>query len=225
MTILVDNLTRQYARPEGTVTALDAVSFAIQPGTFAVAVGPSGCGKTTLLMTLGGLLRPTAGRVEIIGRDPYALNREDRAALRASAIGFVFQQFHLIPYLNALENAMTPVLGLKGTTGAADRARELLDRFGLSDRMSHLPADLSVGERQRCALARALMNRPKILLADEPTGNLDPDNGRAVVKAIREFASDGGCALMVSHDPDAEAQADQIIRLDGGRLIKCGPKR
>lgn len=217
--IEINNLSKVYKRRDGDLKALDNVSFKVAPGRFAVVRGPSGCGKTTLLQILGALMRPTSGEVLIDHRNPCALSLEERAAFRSGTIGFVFQQFHLVPYLTALDNVMVPTLGRSSKKQSRRRGEELLERFGLTDRKNHRPADLSVGERQRCALARALMNEPKILLADEPTGNLDPDNGKLVIEAIRAFTGDGGSALMVTHDDAAESLADEVIRLEKGRMV------
>jgi len=211
------------------------VSLSVQPGELVVVRGPSGCGKTTLLLAAGALLTPDEGRVLVDGQDPYGLPREERARLRAATIGFVFQQYHLIPYLSVLENVMTPALAVRDQSyqrsavmcsenpcTTRSRAAELLERFQLADRADHLPAELSTGERQRTALARALFNRPSLLLADEPTGNLDPENAAIVLKHIAEFARSGGAVLVVTHDEAAKPYADQIIHLRKGRIIQAG---
>ncbi|NQT21672.1 MAG: ATP-binding cassette domain-containing protein, partial [Planctomycetes bacterium] len=164
----VSNLTRFFRGPEGTVRALDGVSFGLAQGEFVAVRGPSGCGKTTLLLVCGGLLQPSGGQVTVAGENPYRLPPDKRSRLRAGTMGFVFQQFHLVPYLTVLENVLTPFLAQPGP-GAADHARELILRFDLESRINHTPAELSTGERQRTALARAILNRPKLLLADEPT--------------------------------------------------------
>ncbi|NQT01411.1 MAG: ATP-binding cassette domain-containing protein, partial [Planctomycetes bacterium] len=173
------NISMWFEGPEGKVTALDEVSFSISPGEFLAVRGPSGCGKTTLLLAAGGLLRPSAGQVSLDGQDPYMLSSEMRSRMRASMIGFVFQQFHLIPYLTVRQNIMAPSLALPAKE-AVQRTQELVSNFGLDDRAGHVPAQLSTGQRQRTALARALLNKPKIILADEPTGNLDEDNADIV---------------------------------------------
>jgi ABC-type lipoprotein export system ATPase subunit len=163
------------------------------------------------------LLRPTGGRIRIDGEDPYALSPSRRAALRARTVGFVFQQFHLIPYLSVLDNVLAPALALPSRT-ATERARALVAEFGLADRGAHVPAALSTGERQRVALARALLNRPGLLLADEPTGNLDRDNAAIVLDHLRRFAEDGGTVLLVTHDPAAAGCADRTLHLQDGIL-------
>ncbi len=213
----VENLAKSYAGPKGTVSALGGVSLRINPGEFVAVQGPSGCGKTTLLLAAGALLQPTGGQVLIDGQNPYALSPELRARFRAANLGFVFQQFHLIPYLNVLDNILAASLGLR-RDGALERARELLGHFGLQDRALHLATELSTGERQRTALARALLNRPKLLLADEPTGNLDEENGKVVLRYLADFAANGGAVLLVTHDPLAGRHAGRIVRMSGGKI-------
>jgi len=221
----LEHVVRTYAGPHADVRAVDDVSLSLSPGDFTAVVGPSGCGKSTLLLCAGGLLQPSSGRVAVDGRDPYALTNEQRAQLRAETIGFVFQQFHLVPFLSVRDNILAPAMALPdGTTQAATtRADELIDRFGLKSRRDHTPAALSSGERQRTALARALLNEPKLLLADEPTGNLDAENGRLVLQHLREFADAGGAVLLVTHDPEAVTMTGQTIRLRDGRLVEGEP--
>jgi ABC-type lipoprotein export system ATPase subunit len=218
MLIQFENVTKQFRGPQGEVTALDGVSFALAPGEFVGVCGPSGCGKSTLLLLAGTLLRPSAGRVLLDGCDVGAARAAERRRLRASTVGFVFQQFHLLAYLTVLENILTPA-GALPAKDARSRAEELVERFGLGPRRDHLPAQLSTGEKQRTALARALLNRPKILLADEPTGNLDPENGQVVLEALADFASAGGAVLLVTHDPDAVQRAQRVLRLAQGRVL------
>ena len=205
--------------PEGKVTALDEVSFSVSPGEFLAVRGPSGCGKTTLLLAAGGLQRPSAGQVSLDGQDPYAFSSEMRSRMRASMIGFVFQQFHLIPYLTVRQNIMAPSLALPAKE-AVQRTQELVSNFGLEDRASHVPAQLSTGQRQRTALARALLNKPKIILADEPTGNLDEDNADIVFDYLDQYVSDGGCVLLVTHDVRAAAHATKTLQMSQGRIIQ-----
>jgi putative ABC transport system ATP-binding protein len=214
----IESLSKSYPGPQGTIHAVDEVSLTVGAGEFVAVQGPSGCGKTTLLLAAGALLRPTRGRVAVNGEDPYALSPGQRARLRATKVGFVFQQFHLVPYLDVLDNILAPTLAL-GTNGSARaRALELTARFGLTQRLRHLPAALSTGERQRVALARALLNRPKLLLADEPTGNLDPENAQMVLRCLAEFARDGGAVLLVTHEPGTSDYASRILRMNGGRI-------
>ena len=210
-------VTKQFNGPQGKVTALNDVSFSVNPSEVVAIRGPSGCGKSTLLLAAGTLLRPTQGSVTIDGNDPYALAPNARSALRAEKIGFVFQQFHLVPYLSVLDNVLLPSL-VKDSALAHDRAKELLTRFGLEHRTHHVPAQLSIGERQRTALARALFNQPKLLLADEPTGNLDPENGQIVLNALKTFASEGGAVLLVTHDAAAADCSTRTLRMVNGAL-------
>jgi len=214
------DLAKHYQGPKGPVRALDGVSLTVNAGEFAAVCGPSGCGKSTLLLAAGALLAPTGGRVRIGDQDPYALSSEGRARLRATRIGFVFQQFHLVPYLSVLDNILAPALALGTARSQRPRAQELADQFGLGLRSSHLPSALSTGERQRTALARALLNRPALLLADEPTGNLDPANRSEVLSALAAFARQGGAVLLVTHDAEAEQAADRVIRMESGTLKK-----
>jgi len=213
----LEDLSKVYAGPKAPVRALDGAGLQVAAGEFVAVRGPSGCGKTTLLLVAGGLLRPDAGRVEVDGEDPYALSAEGRARFRAANVGYVFQQFHLVPYLTVLDNVLAPSLA-RPSQGAAERARDLVEHFGLSDRADHVPPQLSTGERQRVALARALLNRPKLLLADEPTGNLDEANARAVLGHLAEFAGQGGAVLLVTHDAQAAAYAGRVLDMKAGRL-------
>lgn len=216
--LILDHLTKTYKNPEGQpLNAVKDVSLQVKPGEFVAVYGPSGCGKTTLLLSSGGLLRPSKGTIQISGRDVYAMNAEQRAEIRAADIGFVFQQFHLIPYLNVLENVMAPALARNGGN-SEERARQLLEQFGMSGRLDHYPSSLSTGERQRTALARALLNEPKLLLADEPTGNLDEVNGAAVLEYLGAFARDGGAVLLVTHDRQARQYADRTVTLSKGEI-------
>jgi ABC-type lipoprotein export system ATPase subunit len=213
------NISKWFDGPEGKVTALDGISLSVSPGEFLAVRGPSGCGKTTLLLTAGGLLRPNSGQVSLDGYDPYALSPEKRSQMRARMIGFVFQQFHLIPYLTVQQNILAPSLALPAK-GADQRAQELVSRFGLDDRAGHVPAQLSTGQRQRTALARALLNKPKIILADEPTGNLDEGNADIVFGYLSQYVAKGGCVLLVTHDVRAAAHATHTLQMVDGRLIE-----
>ncbi|MCZ7647123.1 MAG: ABC transporter ATP-binding protein [Planctomycetota bacterium] len=202
------------------MSVLRGASLELGAGEFAALRGASGSGKSTLLWIAGALLAPDGGEVEIAGEKPYALNAEARARFRGRALGFVFQQFHLVPYLSVRDNVLAPRLAHHECDARAAEARadELIERFGLTSRRHHVPSELSTGERQRAALARALLNRPRLLLADEPTGNLDEANARAVFEHLKEFAAGGGAVLMVTHDARAAEQAPRQLTLKEGRL-------
>ena len=213
------NISKWFNGTQGKVTALKNVSFSIRPGELLAVRGPSGCGKTTLLLTAGGLQRPSEGQMTLDGQDPYALSPEMRSRLRAENIGFVFQQFHLIPYLTVRQNIITASLAVS-QKDVSEKAEQLISRFGLEDRADHVPAKLSTGERQRTALARALLNEPKLILADEPTGNLDEDNAQKVFGYLSRFVSDGGCVLLVTHDARAAAHATRSLQMSRGQLVE-----
>jgi len=216
--VQLEGVSEIYRGQRGEVRALDDVSLAIREGEFVAAQGPSGSGKSTLLLTIGGMVHPTKGRVLVDGKDIYAMSGSDRAKFRAENVGFVFQMFHLMPYLTVIENV---VLASRGRTKAAalTEAETLLERFGLSSRVRHKPGELSTGERQRTALARALLNRPKLLLADEPTGNLDPENSAIVMGYLSQFHQQGGTVIVVSHETIAAEYAQRVIKLREGRIV------
>lgn len=213
-----ESLSRTYVSGGRELTVLKDISFEVKPGGFVAIVGPSGSGKTTLLGLLAGLDRPTTGRVWLDGHDLDALDEDGRARLRRERVGFVFQSFQLIPTLTALENVQVP-LELAGGDGAA-RSRDLLERVGLGGRGHHYPAQLSGGEQQRVALARAFSNRPRILFADEPTGNLDARTGAVIIDLMAELNRQAGTTLvLVTHDPDLASRAERTIRLADGRVV------
>jgi len=213
-----ESLTRSYASGGREITVLRDITFELEAGGFLAVTGPSGSGKSTLLGLLAGLDRPTRGRVVLDGCDLAALTEDERARVRAEAVGFVFQSFHLIPTLTARENIQVP-LELRGED-ARDRAKELLGRVGLGDRGHHYPAQLSGGEQQRVAVARAFAHRPKVLFADEPTGNLDAANGQNVVALLGELNRELGTTLvLVTHEPDLADRARRVIRLRDGALV------
>ena len=211
-TLTISHLTKSYAGPRGTVRAVTEFTLALQAGEFVSVQGPSGCGKTTVLLTAGGLLQPDAGQVVVDGCDLYAQSAAARAQVRATKIGFVFQQFHLIPYLSVWDNVLCPSLAAD-LPAAHRRAHELIERFGLTQRRDHVPAQLSTGERQRTALARALLSQPRLLLADEPTGNLDAENGAVVLTHLADFARAGGAVLLVTHDPRVAQYAPRNVHM------------
>ena len=205
---------------EQKLAVLHDVSFTIQQGAFVAIVGPSGSGKTTLLGLLAGLDTPTRGTVVLDGADLTALSENDRARLRGEKVGFVFQTFQLIPTLTALENVQVP-LELRGSDGAAERARELIERVGLRDRGHHFPTQLSGGEQQRVAIARAFANSPRILFADEPTGNLDNATGHKIFELLQSLNSDGGSTIvLVTHDAALASRASRTIRLLDGAVVE-----
>jgi putative ABC transport system ATP-binding protein len=214
-----DSLTQTYQSGGRELTVLKDISFTVDPGGFVAIVGPSGSGKTTLLGLLAGLDRPTYGTVWLDGENLGRLDEDGRARLRSERVGFVFQSFQLIPTLTARENVQVP-LELRGESGAAERADELLTRVGLGSRGHHYPAQLSGGEQQRVALARAFANRPRILFADEPTGNLDVKTGATIITLMAELNRDLGTTLvLVTHDQELAGRAQRILRLADGRLI------
>jgi len=216
--IRCDEVTKIFRKNGSEVTSLDRFTAKVAKGEFVAVRGPSGSGKTTLLLTLGGMQRPSAGSVQLARRDLYALSPAERARLRSSEIGFVFQMFHLVPYLDLLGNVLLACPG-KPSAEVRQRASGLMDELGLADRASHRPGELSAGERQRLAVARALLNRPKLILADEPTGNLDPENAAEVIRHLAEFHRGGGTVVLVTHGAAADAHADRTLRLEQGRLV------
>ena len=216
MTLELDNIVKHFAKDGHTVGVLDGLSLRLLPGEFAAIRGASGCGKSTCLLVAGALLHPDAGTVRLDGQDPYELSSDARATFRAEKVGFVFQQFHLVPYLSVIENVLTAAL--PQGQDRRSRAMELLDRLGMADRADHRPDELSVGQRQRTALARAVLNQPRLILADEPTGNLDPENAHVVLDYLRAMAKEGAAVLLVSHSPTAAAAADKVYRLEQGGL-------
>jgi putative ABC transport system ATP-binding protein len=212
-------LSRTYRSGDHDLTVLKDITFRLDPGGFLAILGPSGSGKTTLLGLLAGLDRPSGGTVYLDGQELGALDEDQRARIRAEKVGFVFQAFQLIPTLTAQENVQVP-LELRGDTGAAARARELLDRVGLGGREHHYPAQLSGGEQQRVALARGFSIRPKVLFADEPTGNLDAATGATIIDLMVELNRDLGTTLvLVTHDLELAGRARRTIRLADGHVV------
>jgi putative ABC transport system ATP-binding protein len=210
--VAIDSLVKHY----GSLKALGGVTFSVRAGEWVALMGPSGSGKTTLINILGGLDTLSSGRVSVDGVDLAKLSENELVRYRAEKVGFVFQQFHLVPYLNALENVM--LAQYFHSTTDESQAAAALQRVGLGDRLTHLPAQLSGGEQQRVAIARALINQPKIILADEPTGNLDEANESKVLEIFRELHQAGHTIVMVTHDPDIARQADRRIELAHGHL-------
>jgi putative ABC transport system ATP-binding protein len=213
-----ENLTKQVSSPEGSLTIVDHVSLRIRAGESVAIVGASGAGKSTLLALLAGLDTPTSGRVILAGADLTTLDEDGRARLRAERVGFVFQSFHLVPALTALENVMLP-LELAGRRDARAGALEALDRVGLRDRTGHYPRQLSGGEQQRVALARAFVTQPAVLFADEPTGNLDTVTGARVTQMLFDMnANSQTTVVLVTHDRALAARCGRMLIMEGGRL-------
>ena len=224
MLLQLENVNKTYRGQQKEVCALADVSLELDAGEFVAVCGPSGCGKSTLLLTSGALLEPDSGRILLGGENPYEMSPNNRAELRSRSVGFVFQQFHLVPYLSVLDNVLAPALAMSSDTSDFHaRALHLIDHFGLSERAQHVPSELSSGERQRTALARALLNQPKLLLADEPTGNLDRESAEIVLGHLKEFAEQGGAVLLVTHDDRAVAYADRVIPIREGRIEQPNP--
>jgi putative ABC transport system ATP-binding protein len=217
--IVVEKLGMQLRAGQHLVTILQDITFTIPSGQVVAIVGPSGSGKSTLLGLLAGLDRPTSGSIRLQGTDITMLNESDTARFRRQHIGYVFQAFHLLPTLTALENVLLP-LELQGTADGSARATSLLQAVGLDHRLHHYPMQLSGGEQQRVALARAFISRPAFLLADEPTGNLDSQTGDRIIELLWELhANQGSTLILVTHDPALAGQAQRILSLRDGRLI------
>ena len=215
----MENVSKTYRHRGRLVKALDGATLHIPGGDFVSVVGPSGSGKSTLLLMLGGMLSPSEGRVLLEASSVYDLRPSERARMRRDKVGFVFQTFNLVPYLSALENVQVPLFLAKVEEQAQkDRATELLERVGLADRLDHKPGELSVGQQQRVALARMLANDPAVILADEPTGNLDPETSQQIIRFLEEFNAEGKTIVMVTHDPRAAQRAKRTLRLQNGAI-------
>ncbi|MFI5230717.1 MAG: ABC transporter ATP-binding protein [Gemmatimonadales bacterium] len=217
--LVARDLSKEYRSGDNRLAVLRDVSFSIPQGAFVAIVGPSGSGKTTLLGLLAGLDTPSRGTVVLDDADLAAMDEDARAKLRGAKVGFVFQSFQLISTLTALENVQVP-LELRGDSGAGERARELLVRVGLGDRLDHFPTQLSGGEQQRVAIARAFANSPRILFADEPTGNLDSETGAHIVELLEALNRESKTTIiLVTHDLTLASRAQRIIRLSDGRVV------
>ncbi len=218
--LTASDLTKEYQSGSSRLAVLKSVTFSIPQGAFVAIVGPSGSGKTTLLGLLAGLDTPSRGSVSLDGADITRLSEDERALLRGQKVGFIFQSFQLIPTLTAIENVQVP-LELRGDTGAGERATELLDRVGLGGRFNHFPSQLSGGEQQRVAIARAFSNAPRILFADEPTGNLDGATGEKIVALLETLNRESGSTvLIVTHDIALAERTHRIIRLRDGEVVE-----
>ncbi len=213
----IKNIGKTFQGPEGDVHAVTKVTLSIAKGELTAIQGSSGSGKTTLLLMAGGLLKPTEGTISLGEQNIYDLDPKQRSFFRARKIGFVFQQFHLIPYLTVYDNILSPS-GAYHQDHAKHRAEELIKHFKLEHRANHLPSQLSTGERQRAALARALLNNPDVILADEPTGNLDNKNASIVLGYLGEFARNGGSVLIVTHDVRVTENAKRVLHMEAGRI-------
>lgn len=219
--IELNSVTKIYPgmKTEEDVVALKDINLTVNAGELLMIVGPSGSGKSTLLYTMGGMLKPTSGEARLGETDIYALSPGKRTILRRDRVGFLFQTFNLIPYLSCLENAALPaLLASVPKKEAMERARELLVALGLKDRLSHRPTELSVGERQRAALCRSLINQPEILLADEPTGNLDPATAAEVMKLFLDLNARGQTIVMVSHDHTLAKSCSRVVHIRAGQV-------
>ena len=218
----LEAISKIYRRPGAQpVKSLEDVNLTIEQGEFVAIAGPSGSGKSTLLFTMGGLMHPTSGDVRFGDTLLYDLYPAERSQLRLRQIGFVFQSFNLVPYLTAIENVALPArLAGKSVEASAEAARDLLAQVGLATRLAHRPAELSVGERQRVAIARALVNSPKLLLADEPTGNLDGGNAREVMSILAGLNEAGLTVVVVTHDPTVAERAKRIVHLVSGHVLR-----
>jgi len=221
--IKVENLSKKYKVKGKDIFALREVDFTIEDGEFVIIVGPSGSGKSTLLLTLGGLIHPTSGKVFLDGKSIYALSVKERAEMRKTSLGFIFQTFNLIPYLTSLENVQVPLyLAGKSPVEQKNIATRLLTKVGLGDRLEHKPAESSVGQQQRVALARALANNPAILLADEPTGSLDPALSEELLSWLVTLQKEGHTIVMVTHNRDAVRYATRSMTLIDGSISENG---
>ena len=219
----MENVSKTYSHRGQLVKALDDATLHIRRGDFVSVVGPSGSGKSTLLLMLGGMLSPSRGRVLLESKSVYDLSPSQRAQMRREKVGFVFQTFNLVPYLSALENVQVPLfLAKMEENEQKDRATALLERVGLADRLDHKPGELSVGQQQRVALARMLANDPAVILADEPTGNLDPETSQQIIGFLEEFHAEGKTIVMVTHDPRAAKRAKRTLRLQNGAITYRG---
>ena len=217
-----ENLTKKVSSPEGELTILDSVTIGVPRGHTAAIVGPSGAGKSTLLALLAGLDEPTSGKVWLNGAELTALDEDGRAGVRNREVGFVFQSFHLLPSLTAIENVLLP-LELAATANASARARQALVDVGLEQRLRHYPKQLSGGEKQRVAIARAFVTGPSLLFADEPTGNLDNKTGAKILDLLFDLNTAAGTTLvLVTHDLEAAARCRDVIELAGGKVVKGG---
>ena len=222
----MEALSKHYSHRGQLVKALDGVDLDVAKGEFVSIVGPSGSGKSTFLLALGGMLTPSSGCVWLNGQSLYDLAPDERARTRRQKIGFVFQTFNLVPYLTAMENVQVPLMLARTEESSQQRvAASLLERVGLADRLHHKPSELSVGQQQRVALARMLANDPEIVLADEPTGSLDPDTTQQITEFLAGLNAEGKTIVMVTHNQDSAARAQRILWLVDGKVYTDKPRR
>lgn len=214
--ITCQDITKTYKMKDAEVNAIDQVSLEIKTGEFVALRGASGCGKSSLLLAIGGMIKPTSGTLLVNDQDIYQLNGKERAKFRGEKIGFIFQAFHLIPYLNVMENIL--VADIHNNKSSKDKANQLIENFHLELRKYHKPSELSTGEKQRVALARAFLNSPPIILADEPTGNLDPDNSTIVLNHLKEYQKSGATIILVTHQNNHEGYTDRTIFMEHGKI-------
>lgn len=219
--IQLQTATKIYPTRAGQIAAVENATLSVEAGEFVAIRGPSGCGKSTLLALVGGLTLPTSGTVRVAGETVSSMSAAQRARFRKEHVGFVFQLFHLLPYLSVLDNVLLAASAHARRDGVEERARELLDRFQLNDRLDHRPGQLSVGQRQRVAMARALLNRPQLLLADEPTGNLDQHSAEDVLDLLLQFQQEGGTILLVTHDDRAAERAQRSMLMERGLICEA----
>jgi putative ABC transport system ATP-binding protein len=224
--IIADNLVKTYGTGDATVTAVDGMSFEIREGEFVAIMGESGSGKSTLLGLMGAMNAPTSGQLIVDEIDVYALSPDQRADFRREFLGFVFQSFHLVSYLTVIENVMVPLAVVKaGRKQKLAMAAEALEQVGLGDKARRLPNQISGGESERVAVARAIVNNPPVLLADEPTGNLDTRTSQEIMELLQRLNDDGMTIVMVTHSPDCAAYAERILKVSDGKLIESIPGR
>lgn len=223
--LVIENVSKIYRKKGQEIKAIDAISLEISKGDFVAITGSSGSGKSSLLLMLGGMLSPTEGKVSIDGESLYDLPPKEKASFRQQKIGFLFQTFHLIPYLSAIQNVQVPLLlSSVDSKRQVERAEYLLRRVGLQDRMEHKPSELSVGQQQRIALARMLANDPSLILADEPTGNLDPEMSQNAINFLLELNAEGRTIILVTHDRNVAQQAKREITISNGKILEVARK-
>ena len=217
----IDSICKDYTRGRNIVKALRPTSLSVQGGEFVAIVGPSGSGKSTLLSMIGGMLSPSSGRVLLEENSLYEISVKERSRLRNEQIGFLFQSFNLVPYLNAIENVQLP-MSLYGTDRESQKnqAKHLLEQFGLGDRLTHKPSELSAGQQQRVAMARTLSMGPRLILADEPTGNLDPESRDLVLATLHKLCEAGRTIILVTHDATVSSTADRVFHIDEGHAVE-----